>query len=175
MRQSVAFLTAALALAATLGFAAEEGTRHIQGEGVDMYFMNDKVFGTVASHPLWAIYNCGTDIKGEMDVDGSYQEFAFQYHEQGDLKITGTFAGRSMALGAIDKVESGFVYHVFVEDRERTFSIRYEQLENEHLVNSIIEGQMSEDRALKLTVDGRLCPFATTGIILISLGASLSS
>jgi hypothetical protein len=173
MRHPVLAVFIALLLAATVAIAADEGTRHITGQGVDMYFMNDKVFGTVDGHPLWAIYNCGTDIKGLMDVNGTYHEFAFAYQKEGDLKITGTFAGRSMALGAIDKVEGGFVYHVFVEDREHTFSIRYQQLEDEHMVNSIIKGTLGDDRTLELTVDGQLCPFGTTGIILIAAGSSL--
>ena len=32
--------------------AADEGTRHIVGSDVDVFFMNDRVFGTVAGHPL---------------------------------------------------------------------------------------------------------------------------
>ena len=100
--------------------ASEEGTRHISGEGVDMYFMNDKVFGTVDGHPLWAIYNCGSDIKGEIDADGTYHGFGFTYHREGDRKITGTFASHQMALGAIDKTDDGFVYHVFIGEQEHT-------------------------------------------------------
>ena len=67
-------ITFTLALSGAV-FASEEGTRHITGDNVDVYFMNDKVFGHVGKHPLWAIYNCGTDIKGEIDVDGTYHEF----------------------------------------------------------------------------------------------------
>ena len=47
---------------AAAGF--DEGTRHITGSGADIYFMNDKVFGTAAGRPLWAIYNCGESING---------------------------------------------------------------------------------------------------------------
>jgi hypothetical protein len=154
-------------------FAAEEGTRHIVGDGVDMYFMNDKVFGTVDDHPLWAIYNCGSDIKGEMDVDGTYHTFSFEYHKEGDRKITGTFGSLPMALGDIDKTDGGFLYHIFIGEEEFTFSIRYEELEDEHMVNSIIQGAVEEDRRIRLTVDGHLCPFATTGIILIAAGSTL--
>jgi hypothetical protein len=153
----------------------EEGTRHITGEGMDMFFMNDKVFGTVDGHPLWAIYNCGTDIKGEMDIDGSYRPFAFEYRTGGERRIHGTFGSQEMALGEIEKTDQGFVYHVFVGDEEHTFSIRYEKLEDGHLVNSIIEGSLGSGRQLKLTVDGHLCPFGTTGILLIAVGSSLAS
>lgn len=160
----------------TLGaLASDEGTRHIVGDDVDMFFMNDKVFGTVAGHPLWANYNCGTDITGEMDVDGTYREFEFEYHQGGDRKITGTFGGTDMSLRDIEKTESGFVYHVFVGEVEHTFSIRFEKLEKGHLLNSIIEGSLGGDRNLRLVVDGQLCPFATTGIILIAAGSALAA
>jgi len=68
--------------------------------------MNDKVFGTTGrlvetendrafprkagnGHPLWAIYNCGSDINGEIDIDGTYHYFAFKYRRQVDRIITG--------------------------------------------------------------------------------------
>ena len=37
------------------------------------------------------------------------------------------------------------------------------------MVDSIIEGSLGDGRNLQLRVDGQLCPFATTGIILGSL------
>ncbi len=173
MRRVLVTLPLLLVLVATVAPAAEEGTRHITGTAVDMYFMNDKVFGTVSGYPLWALYNCGSDINGEMDVKGTYHKFSFAYHQEGDKKITGTFSSQEMSLGAVDKQENGFLYHVFIGDKEHTFSIRYEALESEHLVNSVIEGALPDGKQLRLTVDGRLCPFATTGIILIAVGSSL--
>lgn len=162
-----------LVCAGLTGYASDEGTRHITGDGADMYFMNDKVFGVVGGFPLWAIYNCGTDIKGEMDVKGTYHEFHFVYQAEGDKKITGKFGPHEMALKNIEKTDDGFLYHVLVGDKEHQFTIRYEKFEDGHLTNSIIEGDIDKGQPLKLTVDGRLCPFATTGIILISFGAAL--
>jgi len=156
-------------------FASEEGTRHITGDDVDVYFMNDKVFGHIEKHPLWAIYNCGTDIKGEIDVDGTYHEFQMVYHRTGDRKITGNFGSHHIAMGDIRRTESGFVYQVFVKEKEYFFTIKYERLEDDHLVNSIIEGKIGDDKAIKLTVDGHLCPFATTGVILIAVGSMVVS
>ena len=175
MRRVAWILTVVFVFVSVASFASEdEGTRHITGEGLDLFFMNDKVFGTVEGNPLWAIYNCGTDIKGEMDVGGTYKPFAFEYTSEGDRKITGTFGSREMALGEIEKTDGGFVYHVFVGEKEHTFSIRYEKVDDGHLLNSIIEGSLGHGRDLKVTVDGRLCPFATTGIILIAVGSSLA-
>ncbi len=176
MRRPVAVALLALAACAATAIAAEEGTRHITGDVVDMWFMNDKVFGTAAGHPLWAIYNCGSDIKGEIDVKGTYLPFAFTYlkEPQDGKRITGTFGSTELALGAIDKAESGFVYHVLIGEREALFSIRYQQLEDEHMVNSVIEGTLPGGKAVKLTVDGQLCPMATTGIILIAAGSALA-
>ena len=154
--------------------AEDEGTRHITGHGIDMFFMNDKVFGTVDGHPLWALYDCGTDIKGEMDVNGEYVPFHFDYTKKGDRKIVGTFGEQEMSLGEIEKTDEGFVYHVFVGEKETTFSIRYEEFKGGHLLNSIIEGSVGKGQDLKLTVDGRLCPFGTTGIILIAVGSALA-
>jgi hypothetical protein len=173
MRRSALALGILFAFSLFAAFAEEEGTRHIVGHDVDMFFMNDKVFGTVAGHPLWAIYNCGSDIKGEMDVGGTYHTFAFKYGEEGDRRIVGTFGDKEMSLGDIEKTDSGFVYHVFVGESEHIFTIRYEKLEGGHMLNSIIEGSLGESRNLKLVVDGHLCPFATTGIILITVGSSL--
>jgi hypothetical protein len=173
MKRTAIVLFFVLALGCTAALAADEGTRHIVGEGVDMYFMNDKVFGTVDGHPLWAIYNCGSDIKGEMDVGGTYHPFSFAYRTEGDRKIVGTFGEQKMSLGDVEKTDGGFVYHVFVGLKEHTFSIRYEQLDDEHMLNSIIEGSLGDDRQLRLVVDGHLCPFATTGILLIAAGSSL--
>lgn len=175
MRRVALILAIVFVFGSFVNFASEEeGTRHITGPGLDMFFMNDKVFGTVDGKPLWAIYNCGSDIKGEMDVAGAYKTFAFEYTSGGDKKITGTFGKQEMSLGDIDKTDGGFVYHVFVGEKEHTFSIRYEEVEDGHLINSIIEGSMGQGQDLKVTVDGRLCPFATTGIILIAVGSSLA-
>jgi len=173
MRRSVLVLGLVLAFCSLPAFAEEEGTRHIVGEDVDMHFMNDKVFGTVAGHPLWAIYNCGTDIKGQMDIDGTYLPFNFEYKTKGDRKIVGTFGDEEMSLGEVEKTEGGFVYHVFVGEKEHIFKIRYEKFKGGHLENSIIEGSLGKGKDLKVTVDGRLCPFGTTGIILITAGSSL--
>ena len=175
MRRVALMLAVVVVFGSVVAFASEEeGTRHITGKGLDMFFMNDKVFGTVEGNPLWAIYNCGSDINGEMDVSGTYHPFAFEYTSGGDRKITGTFGSQEMALGDIDKTDGGFVYHVFVGEKEHTFSIRYEKVDDGHLLNSIIEGSLGHGRDLKVTVDGRLCPFATTGIILIAVGSSLA-
>ena len=43
------------------------------------------------------------------------------------------------------------------------------------MVNSIIEGELAEGMKIKLMVDGHLCPFATTGIILITVGSLVLS
>jgi hypothetical protein len=155
--------------------AATEGTRHIKGENISLYFMNDKVFGMVKKHPIWAIYNCGTDINGEMDINGTYHPFGFQFAKDGaksnGMEITGSFGPLKMALGKIDRTGDGFTYHVFVGEREYTFSIRYEKIKDGHMVNSIIEGNLDEKDPIRLVVDGHLCPFATTGIILIVAGS----
>jgi hypothetical protein len=173
MRRTTLALGIILAISSVVAVAEDEGTRHIVGGDVDMFFMNDKVFGTAAGHPLWAIYNCGSDIKGEMDVGGAYHKFAFEYRKEGDRKIVGTFGDKEMSLGDVDKTDDGFVYHVFVGETEHLFTIRYEELEGDHMLNSIIEGSVVDGRDLKLSVDGHLCPFATTGIILITAGSSL--
>lgn len=155
--------------------ASGEGTRHIAGSGVNIYFMNDKVFGAVNGQPVWAVYNCGSDITGEIDIRGEYHTFEFAYHQKGDRVITGKFGTLSVALGRVDRKDHKFIYQVFVGDAEYAFSIRYEKIEAEHLVNSIIEGKLGPDRPLRLAVDGHLCPFATTGIILIVAGALMLS
>ncbi len=163
-----------VSLALTAG-ASNEGTRHITGEKTDVYFMNDKLFGHVKGHPLWAIYNCGSDIKGEIDVNGTYHEFQMVYHRTGDRKITGNFGSHFIAMGDILKTDTGFIYQVFVREKEYFFTIKYERIEEDHLVNSIIEGQIGDNKKIKLTVDGRLCPFATTGVILIAVGSMVVS
>ena len=155
--------------------ASEEGTRHITGDNVDVYFMNDRLFGHVEKHPLWAIYNCGRDIKGQIDVDGTYHQFHMVYHRTGNRKITGNFGTYYIAMGDIRRIESGFVYQVFVKEKEYFFTIKYEQFEQEHLINSVIEGKIADGKTIKWTVDGRLCPFATTGVILIALGSMVVS
>jgi hypothetical protein len=174
MRRTTLALALLLAFGFAITLAEDEGTRHIVGDDVDMFFMNDKVFGTVDGHPLWAIYNCGSDIKGEIDVGGTYHKFSFEFGKEKDKKIVGTFGANEMSLGDVEKTDGGFVYHVFVGETEYLFKIRYEELEGEHMVNSIIEGSVGDGRDLKLTVDGHLCPFATTGIILIAAGSSLA-
>ena len=167
--------------------AAKEGTRHIAGGNISLYFMNDKVFGTVNNHPIWAIYNCGTDINGEMDINGTYHSFGFQFTKddakgdakEGDKKgvgckdrqINGSFGRLKMSLGKIDRAEEGFIYHVFFGEQEHIFSIKYEKIKDGHMVNSIIEGSLEGKGPIRLVVDGHLCPFATTGIILIVAGS----
>jgi hypothetical protein len=153
----------------------EEGTRHVTGQGVDLYFMNDKLFGSVEEHPVWGIYRCAEDITGEIDIDGTYHQLNFQYHGKGDRILSGTFGSRSMALGKIEKANDQFIYHVFVDEEEYTFTIHYEQMENEHMMNSVINGSVGRGKEIELTVDGHLCPFATTGIILIVAGSLILS
>ena len=150
-----------------------EKTRHITGDGVNIYFMNDKVFGVINNHPLWAIYNCGSDISGEIDRNGTYIKFSFEYLKEGKNRIIGTFGKIKIGLGDIEKKDDKVVYNVLVDGKEYLFSIRYENFEREHMVNSIIEGTIDAGRQIRLNVDGNLCPFATTGIILIVSGAML--
>lgn len=150
--------------------AMDEGTRHITGSGLDVFFMNDKVFGTSSGHPLWAIYNCGTDINGEIDVSGTYKTFSFVYNKEGEKKITGKFADKEMGLTTIEKKDGKVFYTVYIGDKTYIFSIRFEKIEDDHMINSFIEGELDEGKKITLTVDGPLCPFATTGIILITAG-----
>lgn len=179
MKKTTAAFLAAIFCLLTASVWAKEGTRHIAGKDVSLYFMNDKVFGTVEDHPVWAIYHCGSDLKGEMDINGAYQPFGFQYAPKGtqegascgNKEITGTFGPLEMSLGKIERNEVGFVYHVFIGGREHTFSIRYEKMEHGHMVNSIIEGALDGGEPIILKTEGHLCPFATTGIILIVAGA----
>ncbi len=154
-----------------VGVALGEGTRHIKGKNVNLYFMNDKVFGAVGNNPLWAIYNCGNDIKGEMDINGKFYSFNFKYHSNDENIVTGAFGPSKMTLKKIEKSDTKFFYHILINNKESIFSIRYERIEDEHLVNSIIEGKVDPDNKVKLTVDGHLCPFATTGVVLIVAGA----
>jgi hypothetical protein len=165
--------TVLLAILSVTAFASQEGTRHITGKDIDIYFMKDKVFGHIKRHPLWAIYNCGSDIKGEIDVNGTYHRFDLRYHRVGDRKITGSFGSQKIAMGTITKTKLGSVYQVIIGEKEYSFSIRYERVEKEHLVNSIIEGEIDKGRKIKMTVDGHLCPFVTAGIILITAGSIL--
>jgi len=152
-----------------------EGTRHITGSGMDLFFMDDKVFGTAGGHPLWAIYNCGSDIAGKIDIGGAYRDLNFTYHREGEDLITGTFGDLKLSMGRIEKVPGGLVYPVAAAGTVYRFTIRYAKQEDGHLVNSIIEGAVGGKNPLRLTVDGRLCPFATTGIIMIAVGAALSA
>ena len=175
MTRMISFLLSLiLFLPISLGASQGEGTRHITGSGMDLYFMDDTVFGTANEHPLWAIYNCGSDIAGAIDIGGTFHELAFAYHRDGDQLITGTFGGMSMTMDRIEKTTAGLVYHVVAGATPLRFTIRYDKQEDGHMVNSIIEGRAGEDRPIRLTVDGRLCPFATTGIIMIAVGAALA-
>ena len=176
MRRMTSFLLGLiLLLPINLGASQGEGTRHITGSGMDLYFMDDKVFGTANEHPLWAIYNCGSDIAGTIDIGGTYHELAFAYHRDGDQLITGTFGGMAMAMNSIEKTSGGLVYNVVAGTTPLRFTIRYDKQEDGHMVNSIIEGHAGEGRPIRLMVDGRLCPFATTGIIMIAVGAALTA
>ena len=156
-----------------LAASSAEGTRRIAGSGMDLFFMDDKLFGTVYGHPLWAIYNCGADITGKIDLGGGYHDLVFTYHGEGDHLISGTFGALRLTMGRIEKITDGFVYPVAVGEAVYPFSIRYERQTEGHLVNSTIEGRMGEDHTIRLVADGRLCPFATTGIIMIAAGAAL--
>lgn len=168
-------VTVSVVVVCLTALASQEGTRHITGKDIDIYFMNDKLFGHIKKHPLWAIYNCGSDIKGEIDVNGTYHGFDFLYHRGADKIITGTFGSQEISMGNISKTELGFDYQVFIGKKEHLFSIRYERLEKGHLVNSIIEGQVGDKEKIKMVVDGHLCPFATTGVIVIAAGSILLS
>ena len=175
MTRMIAFMAGIFLLLPAGLFASQgEGTRHISGSGMDLYFMDDKVFGTANGHPLWAIYNCGADIVGAIDIKDTYHDLNFSYHRDGDQLITGTFGAMPLAMGKIEKTGGGLVYHVVAGETPLRFTIRYEKQEDGHLVNSIIEGNAGEDRPIRLVVDGRLCPFATTGIIMIAVGAALA-
>ena len=59
----------------------------------------------------------------------------------------------------------------FLDEKESLFSIRYEKVQDDHLVNYIIESKLQNGKEIRLIVDGPLCPFATTGIIMIASGA----
>jgi len=76
-----------------------------------------------------------------------------------------------MALGKIERKAEKVVYHVFINDKQCTFSIKYEKIKDKHMVNSAIEGEVTTGKKIKLTVDGHLCPFATTGIVMIIAGS----
>ncbi|MCB2170035.1 MAG: hypothetical protein KQI78_20420 [Deltaproteobacteria bacterium] len=175
MTRMIAFVAGIFLLLPAGLFASQgEGTRHISGSDMDLYFMDDKVFGTADGHPLWSIYNCGTDIVGAIDINGTYHDLNFTYHRDGDQLITGTFGAMTLAMGKIEKTADGLVYHVVAGETPLRFTIRYDRQEDGHLVNSIIEGSAGEGRPIRLVVDGRLCPFATTGIIMIAVGAALA-
>jgi hypothetical protein len=164
-------LTVLFAILSVTGFASGEGTRHITGKNIDVYFMNDKLFGQINNHPLWAIYNCGSDIQGEIDVNGTHHRFDLRFHRTGDRRITGSFGREKISIGTITKTKHGFVYQALIGENEYSFSVRYEEIEKEHLVNSIIEGETDGGKKVKMVVDGHLCPFATAGIILIIAGS----
>ena len=59
----------------------------------------------------------------------------------------------------------------FLDEKEFLFSIRYEKVQDDHLVKYIIESKFQNGKEIRLIVDGPLCPFATTGIIMIASGA----
>jgi len=84
-----------------------EGTRHTTCRGMDLHFRDDKVLGTVNGHPLWAIYNCGADIVGTLDIGGTYHDLALTYHRDGDQLITGTFSTMTLTMGNIEKTGTG--------------------------------------------------------------------
>jgi hypothetical protein len=174
MKRTAVVVVLLALLIPTVAVGMKEGTRHIIGKGTDLYFMNDKVFGVVQNRPLWAIYNCGSDIEGEIDIGESYQRFQFQFQNEGARRITGSFGSLEMALGKIERKGKGFTYHVIVGNQEVEFSISYKRVEAEHLVDSLIEGEL-DGRKISLSVDGHLCPFATTGIILIVVGSAVLS
>ena len=170
----VLFSTIVLLLISTPCSAAEsEKTRHITGDGIDIYFMQDKVFGVINNHPIWAIYNCGSDISGEIDKNGTYITFSFKFSKEREKRFTGTFGKKEIGLGDIEKTDKKLIYHVFVNGKEYLFSVIPEKIEENHMVNSVIEGTLDERRIMRFHVDGELCPFATTGIILIVSGAML--
>ena len=150
-------------------FAFEEGTRHITGSGVDLYFMNDKIFGSFKGHPLWALYKCGSGIHGEIDIRGSHREFSFS--SRGTGMMTGTFGPLNMSLGEVEKKGDRFLYRVFMGQTGYAFSVRFEKIQEKHLVNTLIEGPLTDAGEVKLTVHGGLCPSAATGIIMIVAGA----
>ena len=173
MKKRIVFLVIYLVvISSSSTFASSEGTRQITGSGISLFFMNDKVFGTANTSPLWAIYNCGTAIKGKIDIKGTYHSFDFAYHNKGDKIITGTFGPLKMSMGKFNKTSKGILYHVFVDNKKHTFSIQYEKVQNGHMLNSIIQGRIDKNRPIRLKADGQLCPFATTGIIMIMLGAA---
>jgi len=66
------------------------------------------------------------------------------------------------------------MYHVAAGETPLRFTIRYDKQEDGHPANSIIEGSTGEDHPIRLVVDGRFCPFATTGITMITVGAALA-
>ncbi len=150
-----------------------EKTRHITGDGTNIYFMQDKVFGVINNHPIWAIYNCGSDISGEVDKNGTYISFSFNFPKEGGKRVAGTFGKKEIGLGNIEKTDKKLVYHVLVNGKEYLFSVIPEKIEGNHMVNSVIEGTLDKSRIMRFNVDGELCPFATTGIILIVSGAML--
>jgi len=173
MKKRILFLSVCLLITSSmLTFASGEGTRHITGSGINLFFMDDKVFGTANASPLWAIYNCGTAIKGEIDINGTYHKFDFAYHNKGSKIITGTFGPLKMSMGKIKKTSKGILYQVFVGNKKHSFSIQYEKVQDDHMINSIIQGKFDKNRPILLKANGQLCPFATTGIIMITLGAA---
>ena len=75
----------------------------------------------------------------------------------------------------MERTEGGLTYNLMIGKEKRVFSVRYEQLQQEHMVNSVIEGEVEDGKKIRMVVDGHLCPFATAGVILIVVGSALSS
>jgi hypothetical protein len=159
-----------LVLAASAG--AQEAPRRIRGSGVDLIFAEDMVYGSVGGRPVWANYRCARDIQGVMEGNGTRVEFAFACAAKGAPRVvSGTFGGREAALERILPVDQGFVYDLSLGEDLLEFHIHCSQDAQGHLENPVIEGRLPGRKSVRLAVDGRLCPFATMGVILIVTGA----
>jgi hypothetical protein len=159
-----------LALASVAG--AQEAPRRIHGGGVDLQMEGDLVFGTVGGLPVWARYRCGRDIQGTMEAAGARMDFAFTYAgKDAPRLVTGSFGGREAALERILPLDQGFVYELSLGEDLLEFRIRYHRDVQGHMQNPVIEGRLPGRRAVRLTVEGQLCPFATSGLILMVAGA----
>jgi hypothetical protein len=164
--------TVGVLLVMAVAAGAQEAPRRVRGSGVDLVFADDLVYGSVGGRAVWASYRCGRDIQGAMEGEGTRLEFAFTYAEKGAPRVvSGSFGGREAALERIVPVEQGFVYDLSLGEDLLEFHIRYLRNAQGHLENPVIEGRLPGRQAVRLTVDGPLCPFATTGVILIVAGA----
>lgn len=85
--------------------------------------MNDKVFGTVNDHPLWAVYDCGTEIRGEIDIQGNCHRFHFTYLGEEDSLITGNFGALKISLGKLRKEAGRIIYPI--KAGEKTYFFPY--------------------------------------------------